>query len=1006
MGILSFLSQLITPQPYEICHLETISAINPNALITSDGSLVSVFRLDGVMRFYSTEQETVILDIISQGLKPIFTDEGYKIDIVLDVDPVGSERYIEQALSGSITTSKQMGYLDDEVTQEEVKILSDLVKPELGYLVVTTFSSSLDRSSLSESIENRKAMMKEYGSDLVYEKNTQNVLKESQQINDNHDSFVSNVKKVMTKWILLSDLSGEQALKEIHALLIRDVKKQYPWFAHTPVTGHKLKLQSDEDFRVETEDISHPPLVEQIIESQFEKSKSSTFRYYEGVCYASLHRHLVGDDAKLSRELINNLRRTVPFRMIYSMVSGTEKIKNKYSTKAGLTTFVARTNPKSVDIRDACTQVVNFARKGGCLVDTYLSFSTWGRDEKECQSRQRALSSALLAWGGERQRPTEYPVEGILSTLPGFSSQTPGKGAPSPIKDALFSSPLIRVRSPWQSGSMMYLTPECKPWALDFDDVQKHHLNLVSGDMGSGKSVKLGVLIRSIMRLSGTSQLPIIGGVDFGPGAHHNANAIRAYLPDNLSDKVYSMDLKDDAYNLLEPQYGYNSLTEPESLIAASFIARVVNGASHNYIHGQLDECIRTLVDRAVSDAVATPRTLDPSLPKASEIEKELRDPQVKQFLKEERSISFLNARNALFMAADRLDIPKTRRLRLVSLSRLAHKYSWPLLSKVAELCETQHIIASMGAFTIGSNTPLINHIKSALMLMVQRFSRILNRYPDNDYSSANILFINAKPIVSQSSDHMKKAWFILAKSIVTKKFWMHPDDVEVFGDPVFKVINRSTAEARMRLVKYYTHDEYKQSASEELNNIFEKEVMIARKYRVITTLATQLHHDFPPSLVSLATNTFICNIPSVDAEKFIKEKYGISDDEMAAMKPFVGTSGVINNKGRGLLYIGAIKQTSSLIIQPIVSILPKSLVWQLASETEDETIRTRLQKRVGSNVRYDQLCVELGEQLGYPNMKSVIKEESEELGLSDVKIYEKYIEKVLSGLRLKGFSV
>ncbi|MDF5415528.1 hypothetical protein P3686_26505, partial [Vibrio parahaemolyticus] len=110
--------------------------------------------------------------------------------------------------------------------------------------------------------------------------------------------------------------------------------------------------------------------------------------------------------------------------------------------------------------------------------------------------------------------------------------------------------------------------------------------------MGSGKSVQAGVLTRAMHFLAGTTSLPLIAGVDYGESILFTAETVRANLKKEDRAKVGAISLaneKTSAYNMLEPQYGYNKLAKPENNTATAFVTKIVNGGSKQPIHVQLD---------------------------------------------------------------------------------------------------------------------------------------------------------------------------------------------------------------------------------------------------------------------------------------------------------------------------------------------------------------------------------------------------------------------------------
>ncbi|HAS6100759.1 TPA: hypothetical protein I7117_14940 [Vibrio vulnificus] len=991
MGLgLSALARLFFNEPYEICHLETFSTQSSTILTCVDGSMVTVFKIDGVMRHYSDYQKTLILDHIANNLKEVFEDDGYKIDFIIDIDPDNAELFVKQKIGHIRENAIRYGYDCDSMLEEQEKLLIDNVKPEMQYVVVTTFIDALDALTRNEVYQERKKKFAALGLSEKKEKTEQSPLSESRQMFDQHNNFVNQVKSCLEGWLICRELEAQQVLYECRSLLYRDNQDfDKDWYADV-VQQSPLRWRSIFPARSDRSCMGHPSIVSQLIDTPFEKTESNAYRYFDGKHITAITRHLSGSEKKPFSLLISSINRSIPFRLVYSLRSGTTRIKNKYSIKSSLATMVAYANPVTKKIVSACDEVVAFANDGGILVESYMSVATWGDSTTTVRSRYKSIVAMLRGWGGERHKLSEHPTETFLTTLPAFSRETTGVGSPmslTGLKDgALQSAPLLRPCSPWEHGEHMYLTPEGKPWVHSYDDTQDYHMVAISGAMGSGKSVQVGVTLDAHVNTPGLPDLPLAGLVDYGPSGPNTVRGIKAKVAEKDKHKIEIVTLSntvENAYNLLEPQYGYDMLTDREKAIVTAFVSKIVNGDGNVAVHSQLTSAIEALIDITLQERKKNPKQLDVGEQGADKIKRYCDSAQVRRFLDEEPTLTYQNARNALYRASIELE-DEQQKAEFLAASRRAHVLSAPLLSELAGACKSQEADAMLGMFCVG-DVKLTLIIEGAIKLAITRYPNILNRYPIKDYSQISILAVNVKPIVDASSKAMKYAWFILAKGLVTKHFWSHEDDI-AFVNPVFRSYALEVASRKGILPKMYLQDEYEQAQCFELDEDLSAETKTARKYKEIIVIATQNHYGIPPDLVALATNNFICNISGREGEDFIKKEFGLNDDEFSAIRPYVGKSGVVNGVGRGILYVGRIKATSSLIVQPIVSILPASRVWSLASDAEDVEVR----ERCLAYGRFNDVCVTLGRLYGYPSTKKLIKNASLNEGLSAEDVYQK----------------
>ena len=1006
MGILSFLANLIAYSPDEVCQLETVSDQDKYCLVGNDGSLITVLSLRGSYRYYSENQEFQILDYLSNELRQVFEDEGYQIDFVLDVDASRSKEFIDEALFSVDVATKEMGYQSHQINQDEKALLASIIKPEVSYLVLTTRPTCLDKLNQTEGSQNVAQLADEFGYSLKSENGTkvQNNWMETQQMHDAHRSFTDSVCSVISEYVLFTKLKGLDALFEIRSLLYREFDKK----DKTPLAvsaNSKAKVMSTDSHIINVQDIGHPSLHSQIVEEQFEDATKPSLTFFNGKCYATLERYLVGDDLVLMRHLTNKIGRHIPYRIVYSLVSGSKQIKSQLGTKANTTTMVARTSKVSKDILNACNSIVDFINGGGCAVKCYMSMTVWGDTEKQTTSFYKSVQAAMKTWGGERQRVCSFPIESLLSSLPAYSAKPIGSASFDSLYETMKSAPLVRTSSPWKSGVMMYATVDGKPWPIDFDDLQSHHLIAIAGSMGSGKSIQMAYLARAIQFISGTTSLPLIAGVDYGESIIFSARSILSNLKKEDQSKVAIVQLsnkREHAFNLLEPQYGYNRLAGNETNTATAFLCKIVNGGSEIPVHEQLDACISSVIDLMIAKAIDQPKVIDSSMAGAEKILKALEQPAVLKHLLKERNPSYLNARNALYLASTDRNLSQQVRKQFLILSKTAHRYIWPLVSDIPAALQSSEVKSVMGKFTHGQGL-LIDMIAAALGLSCNRYSSILGHYPMNDYSDVTMMFVDAKPIVDSAPDSMRNAWFLLAKGLAQRHFWVHPDDVKKDADPVFHQRAMAIANRKKPLPKYYYHDEYEQAACNELDINLEKETKTARKYRLYIAVSTQLYHKFPEAIRGLATTTMICNIPSPETEEEIKRQFSLNNEEMESLKPYIGKTGILNGKGRGLFFAARLKAVTAPIVQPIVSLMPEGLVWSLANDAMDVDLRVRLQKQLGDRLSYDNLNVAMGAVLGYPSMKSLIKKRVEEEGINDQQVILDCMDKVMRHIEDSG---
>jgi intracellular multiplication protein IcmB len=138
--------------------------------------------------------------------------------------------------------------------------------------------------------------------------------------------------------------------------------------------------------------------------------------------------------------------------------------------------------------------------------------------------------------------------------------------------------------------------------------------------------------------------------------------------------------------------------------------------------------------------------------------------------------------------------------------------------------------------------------------------------------------------------------------------------------------------------------DEYHLTGGLGIRDQVVADVRVGRKAGVQISLASQLIGDFDPSIRELATNIFLCNVPTADSVRAVMETYDLPD----TLKPVIARlSGP--EAGEGAPIVAIFKLKSQTYVQHFYNQLGPIELWALSTTAEDTALRKLLYERLGS---------------------------------------------------------
>lgn len=138
------------------CRLETVEG--SHAFVADDGSMMSLFRLDGIRTLPGEEDITEACDRLRVGLSPFFSKSGLALQFWFGHSPDLGAREVDSILDDNERVARDNDLNLGDLLQERRKLLPRKVYGERCYVALWTRPSLLtaeDRSSSQRKIDLR-----------------------------------------------------------------------------------------------------------------------------------------------------------------------------------------------------------------------------------------------------------------------------------------------------------------------------------------------------------------------------------------------------------------------------------------------------------------------------------------------------------------------------------------------------------------------------------------------------------------------------------------------------------------------------------------------------------------------------------------------------------------------------------------------------------------------------------------------------------------------------------
>ncbi|MBB4000106.1 hypothetical protein [Aureimonas pseudogalii] len=945
-GFAGFLSRSVFRKSLDgYCRL--VSTENETTFVSDDGSLASLFELDGFRSLPGPLEISESVERLRVALSAYLARPGHSIEFFFAQSPELGHEEIARAIRQTRRNAQDTGLDLEDILEERLALLPLRLSGERCYLTLWSRPSLMTRT---ENKEAGAAVSKRLqGSPSTREGQFPSLALDS--LLTRHMSVCDAlVREFSTQGIVLAPLTSHEALS-----VMRGVQNPAflpngkTWKGTLPGDYVRARLPSNER-ELTKGDISNivwPIIARQVMTEHGEVLDQSTVRLGDYV--------FSGFDIVVGPEVVVEFN-----QLIRSVLEGEERTSWRCSMvvdaggfqgqvfKQQYVNLFAWTAPISnMRIKNAFERLRRIDGAGDTVVRWRVSFAVWcdKGDETKLRRHVAMLRRTVERWGNcQTDALTGDPMECVMSSAVGISAASTAPAASASFAEALAMAPIARPASPWSRGAVLLRTKDGKLWPYQPGSAQQlSWVDVIVGTPGSGKSVLLNTinLAVALSRQSGRSDdnnglLPRISIIDIGPSSSGLILMIRDALPVERRHEAVYHRLKMDGSNALNPFDTQLCLRFPlahERAFLVNLISLICTPDGEEKAYDGMAQVAAAAIDAAYlhfSDEGAKKfgwtesHEVDAAL-KALSFES---DKQTTWW----EVCDFLAAKGKLHPAA------------------LAQRLAVPTLSDLVLMANEETVAEQFRDM----RTPTGETVMRSFQRMVTSAARdfpILAQPTRFDLSNARIISLDLADVVTTSGPQAKRQaaiMYMVARQATTADFWLDADEIRgktLHGDFAegARALHLRRVENNRQMAKMLSVDEYHLTGGLGIRDQIVQDTRVGRKNGVQIILASQLLEDFDSAIQELASTFWFCNVPTEKSRDRICRDYNLGPSIKDVMRGLTGP------RGDGAPVLAMMKLRSGTYVQELVNQPGPNELWALSTTAEDAALRRMLYERLGS---------------------------------------------------------
>src|SRR3990167_645796 len=759
----AWLSTSLKQTTESYCELET--ADSPTVLVNHDGSLLTLLKIEGVTALAGQDEFERLVEGLTNAFQGAMGRSGHALQVFFSHDKQNIRKVISDIYAPAEATAQRLELKLDDLFNERLDYLSQYCAEERLYFVLYTRPFNLPTDQAKAALKAKLKMLRD--NKMPSFKNTQTVYAAIPEIRDAHEAYVRSILNDLDSLnIFASVVEVHEAVHAIRMSADPDFTAD-DWQAVLP--GDKIYPRELNGFEGDVSDLFWPSLAKQVIPRDGKNIDLRTVQVGNKL-YSSVFIDLFPKDIRPFMALFSRILPShVPWRISFFIESeGLDTIK----LKGLLAAILSFSSPQNRLLSDS-VNLLKYLKinTDNVIVRLRVVATTWAPEGNLPLLRRRSseLVKAIEGWGStDVSEVCGDPFAGFVSTMLGTTTRSMAVPSVAPLGDVVTMLPITRPASSWQTGALLFRTPDGKPWPYQPGSSQQTTwIDLVYARPGSGKSVLSNTINLALCLSGGLARLPRIAIIDIGPSSSGLISLLKEALPASKRHFVAYHRLQmtpDYSINPFDTQLGcrYPNASERSFLVNFLTLLTTPLGAVKPY-DGMAD--LAGMVADELYKAFADEFNPPPDAPRVEELIEGILEEI--GFVRDSKS-TWWEVTDALFSAG------------FTHEAMLAQRYAMPLLADAASICRTSSVEDLYEKIVAPTGESLINAFSRMISSAVREYS-ILSRVTSFDMGDARVVSLDLDEVAKSggdAADRQTAVMYMLARYVLARHYYLTEESI------------------------------------------------------------------------------------------------------------------------------------------------------------------------------------------------------------------------------------
>jgi intracellular multiplication protein IcmB len=618
------------------------------------------------------------------------------------------------------------------------------------------------------------------------------------------------------------------------------------------------------------------------------------------------------------------------------------------NVKSFLAAIFSVTNGDNRQIREAIKALQESRTQGTTVTRLRVSFATWAPVADDgmrlIEERASRLQRAVESWGYCGVTPlVGDPLAGVMSSALSLDVASTAPAGAVPLPEVVTMLPWNRDASPWKFGSVVFRTPDGRPWPYQpGSSLQDTFIDLIFAPPGKGKSVYMNTtnlaLCLSPASTSGTggAQLPRIAIIDIGPSSSGLISLLQEALPKDRKGEAayYRMKMSPEyAINPFDTQLGCRRPMPLDRAFLVNFLTILGTDVGETHPPAGLSAIVGAAIDALYEkfddrSKKGSPARYNPGVSATI-------DAAIK-----EHNLEIKPGFTCWWELVDRLFERND-----INRAIVAQRHAVPRLENLMTILRDDQVMAVHGKAKIATGEFVVDVCARMVSSAIREYP-ILQRPTAFDPGDARVVALDLDEVAPKGggpADKQTALMYMLARFVLARDFYLNPEIVE-FIPQDYRSYHIPRIRRMRETPKKIVFDEYHKTEKAPLVRLQTLvDAREGRKWGVHIAIASQLLADFDKDLIDIASGIWIMGVGNERSAVEAGAIFGLSPTALDIVRRELKGP---TKEGAPFLVILGLKEGKHE--HHLYNTLGPTELWAFSTTAEDAALRSRLYETMG----------------------------------------------------------